>query len=120
MFLVFVIGGNLMLLNPTPSIMHVKGIQYVSFFRWPVIVGFPTTVVERLTPAVHGLHCLEEPRLGCVQDCRPTGIGQAVGHPKESSEYELRQDVTCPSLLLPSQHTAESAGRATLLSVSRL
>ena len=41
-----------------------------------------------------------------------------MGHSEKSLVNELRQDVSCFEILLPSQHFAESARREALLSVS--
>lgn len=58
------------------------------------------------------------PRHRRFQNRRSGRFGQTVGNPEESPFHELRQNVTCLTLLLSRQHLAQSARRTSLLPVS--
>lgn len=81
-------------------------------------MGLFATVAQRPRPTIHELHSVEESGNGRVQNRRSARIGQTVGHPEESSQHELRQNVTRPTLLLSRQYTAQGPRRTTLLPVS--
>lgn len=88
---------------------------YLFCCRRETSVGLPAAALERLSATLPRLHRVEGQGTRHIQNHRPASPCRPVGQTEESSEHELRQDVTRPALLLQSAHLAERARGETLL-----